>query len=219
MIRLEDFRHDPEIEQALLGAAAIHTALEHMRDQIFVLQATLDQVDNQGADLPAVAAGLHKYVRLDLRNFFPGLFMLETFLKADPDFQHPTHPHRPARFVDAGCGTGRIVALLRATDRFGFHEVCGFDLSEQLIARGRARYGLSERDLFVADAMEHDYGGHDVVYFFRPFEDEALQRAFENRVVATMPTGAYLLAFAQLGLDDDIRLERKDYVSGIYKKL
>ncbi len=219
MIRQEDFRDDSEIDRAIDNAAAVQTVVRRMRDQIFVLQATLDQVDRQGPALPAVAAGSHKYIRLDLRNFFPGVFLLEEFLAEDPDYAHPTRRHRPVRFVDAGCGTGRIVALLRATNRFGFNEVCGFDLSEELITCGRSRFGLSERDLFVADAMDYDYSKHDVIYFFRPFEDDALQREFEARVVERMRTGAYILAFSSLALDDDLRLERCDLIAGIYKKL
>lgn len=219
MIRSEDFRFDPDIDEAAEHATRLNKVVAQLRDRIFVLQAAIDLVDAVGDGLPPPAAGSYKYVRLDLNDFFRGLFLLEGFVMADSDYAHPDLPHRPLSFIDAGCGSGRLINLLRATDRFGFCQVRGIELSDELAARGRKLYGMSERDLIVADAMTFDYAGHDVVFFYRPFKDEALQLKFENHIVESMDKGAYIFAFSALSFDEDIRLARKDFMHGIFKKL
>lgn len=218
MIRSEDYSFDTEVEEALEELTSAQSRLRNLRDRLFILQSAYDDIALRGTDEHDTAAGSYGYIPIDLNLFFEGLFTLEGLLAADPDYQHPDLPHRPLRFVEVGCGTGRLVHLLRATDRFAFIDIQGFDLSETMIALGRERYGLGE-SLFVGDCMEVDYSGYDVIFFYRPMKDSALEQQFEERVIEQMPRGAYLFCFSAAGIHDDRRLLPRDSRFGIYKRL
>ncbi|MEM7057830.1 MAG: class I SAM-dependent methyltransferase [Pseudomonadota bacterium] len=218
MQRTEDYKFDDGLDEALGELDRARGRLGHLRDRLFMLQAAYDEIALRGTQKELVSPEAHAYIPIDLNEFFEGLFELERILAADPDFDHPELAHRPARFVDAGCGTGRLVHLLHATDRMNFLDIHGFDLSEKMISLGRERFGLGEK-IFVADCLDFDYSGYDVIFFYRPLEDEALEHQFENRIVEQMRKGAYVFCFGARGLYDDRRLQWRDSRFGIFKRL
>lgn len=94
------------------------------------------------------------------------------------------------KFVDVGCGIGSKLALAQA---FGF-VTYGVEIDPELakIAR-RICYGGS-MNIIEGDALEQDYGEYDVVYFYRPFAEEKLEKRLEQRIVTTAKPGAIILA-------------------------
>lgn len=218
MQRAADYEFDEGLDEALAELDQARGRLGTLRDRLFMLQAAYDEIALRGTEGVVAAPGAHGYVPVSLNLLFDGLFALERFLAEDADYAHPELAHRPLRFVEAGCGTGRIVHLLHATDRFAFLDIHGFDLSESMIAAGRERFGLGE-NIFVADCLGFDYSSYDVIFFYRPIEDEALEIAFEDRIVRQMRRGAYLLCFGARTYHKDRRLLERDGRYGIYKRL
>lgn len=76
--------------------------------------------------------------------------------------EHLSEIPRQATIVDAGCGTGAVLASLSSPLR----TLIGFDLSPRMVARARQRRRLRSADLRVADAGADwpvDEGSADVV--------------------------------------------------------
>ncbi|MCF6234298.1 MAG: hypothetical protein L3J36_14535 [Rhodobacteraceae bacterium] len=189
-----------------------------IQDKLKIMEAALNQISVgkvEEGDVPESSFG---YIPIDLGDFFDSLFDLEAALIADSEFKDADLAHRRVDLVEVGCGSGRNVFLATATDRFEFGKVHGFDLSAPLIEHGRQIFAKG-KDLFVADCMEFDYAPYDVVYFYRPFSDEAAQQRFEDRLVDNLSPGAYVIGCGNLSFPDDRRLLAKCENGRLFKKL
>jgi hypothetical protein len=113
---------------------------------------------------------------------------------------------------------GRNVYLLQATTRFHFDKIVGFDVVEAYVAAGQKYFGLGP-NLFVADCLSFDYGGYDIIYFYRPFVDDEKQKLFETRLIETSKVGAYIIGSVSEFLDESRRLIRKDDGRKIWKRV
>ncbi|MFV0512960.1 MAG: class I SAM-dependent methyltransferase [Jhaorihella sp.] len=111
----------------------------------------------------------------------------------------PAPRYRAVSFLEVGCGSGRNLLLARASQLCRPERTAGFDINPVAIEIGRETFGPGE-DLEVADALEYDYGGFDVICSFRPFRDFDLQRRLEAHMAATMRKDAYLVAPYSLDL-------------------
>ncbi|MDU9002979.1 class I SAM-dependent methyltransferase [Sedimentitalea todarodis] len=161
--------------------------------------------------------GSFGYLPINPARFFDLLIVLERVLALDADFDDPVLRHRPVRFLDVGCGTGRNLALVRSGNVLKTEALAGFDIDAGRIAEGKAAFDL-DTELSVADAMTFDYGGHDVIYSFRPFHDPDMMQQYESHLVASMQTSAYLIAVLP---EDLVRFPELSCVSGsrgIWKK-
>lgn len=137
--------------------------------------------------------GSYGYIPINTARFFDLLIVLERILSLDPDYQDPVSRHRPVRFLDVGCGTGRNLVLARASGILGIGTLAGIDIDASRIAEGRHRFGLGDA-LQVSDALTHDYGAYDVIFSFRPFHDRDMLLDYEAHLVSSMRRSAYLIA-------------------------
>lgn len=218
MDRFEDISDDFALMRALEDLQEVGKAAKATHEKNKILRASLNQLGVSAIMNVQAADGAYSYIPIDLDEFFDMLFTLETCLKDDPDYRHSEKPHRPLSFVEVGCGHGRNLHLLRSTDRFCMDKIVGFDIALEYIEAGRRYFDLEE-DIFVGDAFEFDYGGFDVIYFYRPFSDSTKQKKFEKRVISTMKSGAYIVSSLNEALDKSRQLVPKDERGRIWKRL
>jgi hypothetical protein len=216
--RFEDLPEDYGLLRVMEDLSVLFNASRLASEKIRILEAALSEIGQRAIGDVEVAEGRFDYVPLDLNTFFSLLFELEQVLAEDPDYKHTDKPHRPCSFIEVGCGPGRNLHLLKATDRFCFDKISGFDVVKNYIDVGRTFFDLGE-DIFLSDAMEFDYGSYDLIYFYKPFSDDDLQTRFENRIITTMKRGAYIACSLDVSLDGSRSLIRKGREHSIWKKL
>ena len=101
---------------------------------------------------------------------------------------------RPLRFIDVGCGGG--MKVLMAAQYFEIADGLEYDpayaaAAERLFQHvgGRTCRAIS------GDGLTFDaYGDYDVIYFYRPMQDEAALRRLEERIVGDARPGTILIA-------------------------
>lgn len=218
MEEMERLRNDFAIDTAVEDLARVAALLPRLQDKLKILEAALAQITTAGLEEAQAPAESFPYIPLDLADFFDCMFDLEAALAADPDYADPDLRHRRVDLVEAGCGPGRNLFLLGATDRFEFRRLEGFDHAPELIDQGRRVFGLGER-IYGGDCNSFDYAPWDVVYFYRPFSDPDAQNDFEQYLVGKMRSGAYVIGCGHVGLDRDRRLLEKCGKGRIFKKL
>jgi SAM-dependent methyltransferase len=92
------------------------------------------------------------------------------------------------RFLDCGSGLGFIATLAKG---LGF-AATGLEWSEQYVTLARKLFPSTKT--VQGDVLEFEYGDFDVVYYYGPFADEALQQRFEEKVEAELKSGGVILA-------------------------
>ncbi len=215
-------RHDQSLESAqaaLADAERCKAALNRS------LAALLDHRSGDGAMLPTAEErqslpghdGSYGYIQIDSARFFDMLIGLDRLLTLDPEYEHPDRRYRPVSFVEVGCGTGRNLVLLRSCGLLDIGAMAGFDINAAQVAAGRDLFDLPDV-LSVADAMTYDYGGHDVVYSFRPFHDPDKMAAYETHLVASLRPSAYLIAVLPEDLARFGALDCLDPARNLWKK-
>jgi hypothetical protein len=161
--------------------------------------------------------GSYGYIPINTARFFDLLIVLERVLALDPDYQDPQLRHRPVRFLDVGCGTGRNLVLARTGGVLEIESLSGFDIDAGRIEEGRQAFGLND-ELTVANALTYDYGDNDVIFSFRPFHDREKLLAYERHLVASMRQSAYLIAVLPEDLARFPELSCVSGAFGIWKK-
>lgn len=102
--------------------------------------------------------------------------LFEAFSLAKEKLEENVLPYRSnkkLKFLDVGCGTGRIVKI--AQD-FGF-DAFGIEYEEKYIKAGRKAFGFSEKELFQKDAFDIDKDflkNVDIIYTYMPIRTEEL---------------------------------------------
>lgn len=218
MEEIERLRGDFALDHARDSLSQIAAALPRIQDKLKILEAALSQIasgDIHEGEVPETSYG---YIPLDVGELFDCVFDLETALVRDADYADNDLRHRRVDLVEAGCGPGRNLFLLGATDRFEFGKLHGFDHSEPLIEHGRRVFGLG-KSIFTGDCNDFDYAPYDVVYFYRPFSDADMQEKFEALLIDRMKPGGYVIGCGNLTLSDDRRLLAKCDQGRVYKKL
>ncbi len=218
MERFEDIADDFALSNALEEISGFVGIAEQAQEKAKILRSALSQIGESAVSDVETQEGSYSYIAIDLDEFFDMIYSLENCLKNDPDYRHTDKPHRPVSFLEVGCGHGRNLHVLRATDRFCFEKISGFDIVPEYVEAGR-RYFDMDDDIFVEDAFKFDYGGFDVIYFYRPFSDEKLQKKFEKRLISTMKRGAYIVASLSESLEKSRQLVQKGDSDRIWKRL
>lgn len=160
----------------------------------------------------------HGYIPIGIAYFLELLCRVDGLLSLDPDHVHPDRRYRPVRFLEVGSGSGRNMVLVKASEILQLDRVHGFDFNPDLIAEGEHLFGQGH-DLEVADAMEYDYSGFEVIFSYRPFSDLDMQRKLEERMVRTMDRAAYLLAPLNYDLALYPELQQADQRGDIWRKI
>lgn len=211
---IKDFKNIDENEELRLlidNQKRSISQLEQLNDQIKILQAVIDLIGKAdlGSQLIEIREGSYDYISVDLNDFFDVMFMLDEILANDPDYKHGELKYRPCSVLEVGCGIGRNIFLLTATDRFQFSSVRGFDVIEEYIQIGQKCFGLDD-ELFVDNCMKVDYSEYDIVFFFRIFSDSKHEVEFEDYLVKSMKSGAYLVSFMSENLEESRLLTAKN---------
>lgn len=106
-----------------------------------------------------------------------------------------------AKFLDVGSGIG--TKLMLASVLFDAH---GIELDEDYIRRSVA---LGCKNVSCDDALDFArYGEYDLIYFYRPFRSDQMQRVFESKVAKDMRPGALLAPMHSLTKWDEAGFER-----------
>lgn len=218
MERFKDLSDDFDLTRAIDEMRSGIATVERMREKNMLLAAALNGVGRKVLPSSVTKEGSYGYIPLDVNHFLDAMLALEVCLAEDPDYQHSEKPHRLCTFLEVGCGIGRNMHLLGATDRFALERICGFDVVPEYVEIGRKLFGLGET-IYVDDALTFDYGGFDIIYFYRPFHDDDLQKQFEKRLIETCRRGAYILAQLDSGLDGSRNLVAKNESQGIFKRM
>lgn len=161
--------------------------------------------------------GSHSYIALDIPRFLKLLIQLDAALSLDPDYAAAAGRYRPVSFLEVGCGQGRNIVIARNSKLLLAEKFSGFDINPVMVEGGQTELGLADT-LFVADALEFDYGDYDVVFSYRPMSDPELQLQLEQKMARTMRPGAYLMAPYAYDLDLHSELSRIDPEIEIWKK-
>jgi SAM-dependent methyltransferase len=89
------------------------------------------------------------------------------------------------RFLDVGCGPGTKLLMAKS-----FFKAEGIEVVDRFIQQSKA-FGLD--CVHKQDALEYEhYGDFDVIYFYRPFKNNELQKQLEDRIYSQMKVGALL---------------------------
>jgi SAM-dependent methyltransferase len=218
LTRFEDIPDDYSLQLALENVSELVRQVRRLQDKLKILQTAITKIGCAELDVVEPDAAAYRYIPLSLDEFFETMFDLEGHLAQDPDYRHTDLAYRPCSFIEVGCGVGRNIYLLSATTRFHFDKIVGFDIVEAYVAAGQKYFGLGS-NLFFADCLTFDYGGYDIIYFYRPFVDDDKQKLFETRLIDTSKVGAYIIGSGSEILDESRRLIRKDDGRRIWKRV
>jgi SAM-dependent methyltransferase len=207
-------------EGLIAEAAQLSEDLKKLQEMIGILTAGFNFFDKKGRDEQLdVRAGEYPYIPYDLGMFLEVFMELKDILAKDPHYRvrDPKLAHRKLKFLEVGCGVGRNLFLLKHAESLRYKTVHGIEIVPRYVELARQFYHLEE-NVFQADAMQFDYSSYDIVYFYRPFSEEKLERRFELRVLRHLKPGAYVVSGLGLVITkpkdmeptDSFRIWRKD---------
>ncbi|MCR8723224.1 class I SAM-dependent methyltransferase [Frigidibacter sp. ROC022] len=200
-----------ELNDAKFVEEAMARTIEGLTGDVIEATGEMDK-----AKLPP--KGSFDYVPINVPGLLRDLRQLDAALAEDPDYACHGTRYRPVRFLEVGCGHGRNLALIRHAGVIDYADLTGFDISEAMIAAGRKGFGLTE-EISVADAMTFDYSPYDVIYSYRPFIDDTLQRRYEAHVEKSMKVSAYLLAPLLMEAKPSRRMLKVGTDGNLWKKI
>jgi SAM-dependent methyltransferase len=162
--------------------------------------------------------GAYHYIPVDLHDFAAALVEIDDFLQADPAYKHKRLRYRPIRFLEVGCGIGRNLFIVKHSGALELESVTGIDIAPHYIAQAKRFFFLSDQEALIADAMTFDYTPFDIVYFYRPFSDEALEARFERQLIKQLRPGAYIVGHLNSVLSKSRALIAKDNLYRVWQK-
>ena len=207
-----------EAEQFIENFEDIRKAYMNMIRRCEIYQAALESADNWGVPDADTADGSFHYIPCLLSEFSDLIVELAEILPDDPDFKHSRQPIRPLTFVEVGCGIGRNLNMMRSQQLLPVAKAVGFDIVPEYIETARQHHGFGE-NVFVQDAMTFDYGGFDLVFFYRPFSDGDMERKFEEYLIDSVKTGAIIMGMTIEILDESRKVSPIGHSGTLYKKL
>lgn len=157
-----------------------------------VYETALEAVDTWAVPAIDGTDGQFQYIPYQIGSLVDAITELAMLLPDDPDFKHSHQPLRPMSFVEIGCGIGRNLNLVKHQALLPLVKAVGFDIVPEYIETAQRIFGLGE-DVFVQDAMTFTYSGFDLIFFYRPFSDDALEAAFEDYLMDNAKPGAIII--------------------------
>lgn len=117
---------------------------------------------------------------------------------------HESSRRMNRRFLDAGCGIGNILLIAREANLARhFH---GIEFFDDTYEKAQSFLGLDTKNpvsgikIFKEDILKFEnYHDYDIIYFYCPFNDAALEIKFEELVEDSMRVGAVLIANLKRG--------------------
>ena len=123
-------------------------------------------------------------------NYFPSRYWALDIIFKDAVFTSND------RFVDIGCGMGRVLAYL-LEKKFPGH-LTGIEKDPYVAGIARkwmAKYDDKQVELIEGNALEQQYDGYTIIYIFRPFSEEFFERlVFKLEEQLSHPIRFYYLA-------------------------
>jgi SAM-dependent methyltransferase len=110
----------------------------------------------------------------------------ERFEQALPPIMDALPPEKDLSFLEVGCGIGTKCEIARL---HGFAST-GFDLEPQYVSL--ATRVFPECRFVESNALDFEYGGFDLIYYFTPIPDESVMYQLEKRILQSMSTGSVL---------------------------
>ncbi len=159
----------------------------------------------------------HEYIPIGVPYYLDMLCRLDGMLTLDPDYSDAEKRYRPVSFLEVGAGSGRNMMLAKSSEILLCNSVHGFDINPDQIAEGEQMFDL-KGSLEVADALDFDYGGYDVIFSYRPFSDLSMQEKLEARMADTMLPSTYFVAPLSYDLSLYPELMPMDGRNDIWKK-
>lgn len=182
-----------------------------------LLLAAAESVDAWAVPGIAAAPDSFPYIPVPISDFLNWLCELDGHLAGDRDFHDGSDRYRPVSFLEIGCGIGRNLNIVARQRVLPVARVAGFDSVPEYIEVARRVFGFGP-EVCVADCMGFDYGGFDVIYFYRLFDDQAAETAFESHLVSSMTSGSILIGAAGEILGRHRRLAPVGQSGAIFKK-
>ncbi|KIN75253.1 Methyltransferase type 11 [Sulfitobacter noctilucae] len=181
-------------------------------------RAALESPDKWAVPNIETKDGQFQYIPFDLEGLADIFMDLADTLPDDPDFSHSRQPIRPLSLVEVGCGIGRNLNLFRSQEMIPLSKIVGFDIVPEYIDVARRIYGFGN-NAFVQDAMTFEYTGFDLIFFYRPFSDDALEAAFEEKLMASAKPGSVILGLNTETLHTSRLVAEFGTTGNCYKKL
>jgi len=129
------------------------------------------------------------YVGCDLDVFYETLTAIGEKLGCLPNTVDYFDIRPTKKFLDIGCGTGLTLHIARA---LGFDSY-GLETDTAALKLLDATHGRTS-NIIVEDALTYDkYSDYHVIFMYRPFRDEKLQKELETKVMANMQQHAILI--------------------------
>ena len=119
-----------------------------------------------------------------------------------------------SRIVDFGCGYGRIVKQL--TD-LGFENVCGFDTSKELIARGISENNLSLYHIDDPTELKLEDNSIDLIILFAVLTcipSNEGQNSLISLLLSKLKKGGILYISDYYLQENSVEVERYEYLNG-----
>lgn len=148
-------------------------------------------------DQQHVDSGHWDYVAYDIDNFLNHMEEAYELLGS----------HEGKKFIDVGCGVGTKVHLASM-----YFDSYGIELHKPYVKAARklnrpkkffkyGRYEVQDKTqrIFEQDALTFDYSTYDVIYFFRPMNDDDMQKRLERRIYRQAKPGAIIVPIFRIG--------------------
>lgn len=118
-------------------------------------------------------------------------------------------------FIDVGCGIGdkvMLASLLYGLDAEGIeYTPITYYTGKLFLKRLVYSYSRDERPrikLHLGDALEHDFSGVDIIYMYRPMNNDQLTYRLYKHILSTMDEGAVMVE-GWTGQDLDLVLQHE----------
>lgn len=141
----------------------------------------------------------YTYIPFDHSMFLDALLGVKHWLKGEGFFGNHWTPHKgngvpSPRFIDVGCGIGDKVLLARNIGFDGY----GVEYDDFLVRCARwLFFSLDDKadDPRIKHrcALEHNYVGYHVIYFYQPFQGEEQQKKLEQKIYRQADLGAFII--------------------------
>ncbi len=207
-----------EMERFIEDFESLKQRFQEMAQKCEIYEAALEAPDTWAVPSVETLDGSFQYIPYQLEGLAEIIIDLSKVLSDDPDFKHSRQPIRPMSFVEIGCGLARNLNIMRHQTMLPFSKTVGFDIVPEYIDAARVLYGLDE-DVFVHDAMTFDYGGFDLLLFYRPFSDDKLEARFEEYLMDSVKPGAVIIGLNVERMEKSRKVAAIGTSGALYKKL